>query len=60
MKDLLLEISSRKLEMVKESQNLGRAEQQLTSQLQQVRLKKLELETELKVLDKWEAKFKEK
>ena len=60
MEDILLYISSRKLEMVKESQQVERAEAQLTNQLQQVRLKKIELEAELKILDKLEVKFKEK
>ncbi len=55
--ELIEMINARKLEMVKESQTAERNKEILIAQLNQVNMQILELDVELRVLDKWEAKL---
>lgn len=50
-------INERRLEMLKESQKMGEYKGKLTNELQMVNMKLVELEAELKVLDRWEVKL---
>lgn len=53
-------INKRKLEMLEENKKLENGKVQLSNQLQQVNMRLIELNAELKVLDNLEANLKEK
>jgi|TARA_R100001530_G_scaffold84695_2_gene59004 hypothetical protein len=54
--ELKEEINNRKLEMITQSQQLEKHKIVTTNQLQQINMALMELDVELKILNKWEDK----